>query len=214
MDLLKFTDTQLAELRQSILNEANRRTCSAVHGHDPLTVIRGNAAAKRALEIAAAGGHSILFVGPARSGKTMLRAVCLELGVAESFEARMCACGQQAAPRAACRCAPRQIEAAVARFPAADISVQVRRPAVHDRECPGTALADMRHRVARSSHFTDETLDSSATDLLQAAIRELPLDLVAVARILHVARTIANLDHQPHVGIAHVAEAINYRAIS
>ncbi len=37
-----------------------------------LSEIRGHAVGKRALEIAAAGGHNLLFVGPPGSGKTML----------------------------------------------------------------------------------------------------------------------------------------------
>ncbi|MES1924584.1 YifB family Mg chelatase-like AAA ATPase [Salinisphaera sp. T31B1] len=42
------------------------------NAHAELADIRGQAQAKRALEIAAAGGHSLLLIGPPGAGKTML----------------------------------------------------------------------------------------------------------------------------------------------
>lgn len=51
--------------------EAMLGGAGALPGSD-MSEVRGQAAARRALEIAAAGGHSILMIGPPGSGKTML----------------------------------------------------------------------------------------------------------------------------------------------
>lgn len=61
-----FKGTQILPLPESILPENSNDT------KIDMADVHGQAAAKRALEIAAAGGHAMLMVGPPGSGKTML----------------------------------------------------------------------------------------------------------------------------------------------
>lgn len=62
-----FKGTQILPLPQ-LINQSTQQTNNNIDMSD----IHGQQSAKRALEIAAAGGHAMLMVGPPGSGKTML----------------------------------------------------------------------------------------------------------------------------------------------
>jgi len=69
--------------------------------------------------------------------------------------------------------------------------------------------AQMRPKDIR--HFCP--LSSDVQSLLRTAIDQLHLSARAYDRILKLARTIADLEETAQIGIAHIAEAIQYRSL-
>jgi magnesium chelatase family protein len=53
--------------------------------------------------------------------------------------------------------------------------------------------------------------DEGGARLLEGAMRALGLSARGYARVLKVARTIADLAGEPKIGITHIAESIQYR---
>ncbi len=213
MNLISLSDTRLAAVHRQVSNEMERRARIVTTGHDAAAIIYGNEMAKRAVVVAAAGNHTLLLIGPPNCGKTMMRAVALELGLSQTFEARPCPCGHRNNPYQDCSCSVRQIERHVRKFPQADINVEMVLPAERDRRTPGTGLAEMRRQVEGRTDHASLELDEVSRSLFSTAVREVGLDPDQQRRAIAVARTIANLDRQEQIGVSHLMEAVNYRAL-
>ncbi len=76
-----------------VLSRPTPKLTEAVKTHLNLRDIKGQETAKRALEIAAAGGHNMLMIGPPGSGKSMLASrlpsILPELSAVEALEVSM-----------------------------------------------------------------------------------------------------------------------------
>jgi magnesium chelatase family protein len=154
-----------------------------------------------------------------------------------------CPCGHYGDPVRDCRCPAELIERYLARVsgPLLDrIDIQLRVPAVRPGDLAGEKLeepsAAIRARVeaARARQrlrFADQPgihsnahmaprdlrrhcrLAAEAEELLKTAMMRLGLSARAFHRALKVARTIADLAGEEHLGTEHIAEAIQYRTL-
>ena len=153
-----------------------------------------------------------------------------------------CPCGFFSDPTRDCKCSQTQIQNYVSRIsgPLLDrIDIQVEVPAVKYAELADettgepSAVVQSRVEVARQAQqqrFAGTTIHANATmqprqireyckvgsqaqELLRVAINQLGLSARAYDRILKVARTIADLDHNSDIEAVHVSEAIQYRSL-
>ena len=213
MNLLALTDSTLAALNRQTNNEIARRAKAATNGYDAASIIHGNEMAKRAVVVAVAGNHTILFIGPPSCGKTMIRAVALELGLGNTFEVQPCPCGYRNDPRRACECKSSQIERHLRKLPVADISIEMVCPPEREMRSRGTSVAEMRQQIVAKSGYESLEVGDDSRNLLKAAISEYALDADTRNKILAIARTIANLDRSERIDSRHLCEAINYRSM-
>lgn len=153
-----------------------------------------------------------------------------------------CLCGFATDPQHECTCTPQQIQRYRAKIsgPLLDrIDIQIEVPAVKYKELSQPVMSEdsaaIRTRVNQArarqlSRFAGRTLfcnaqmtsrdirkvcqpDAAGEKLLENAMKRLGLSARAYTRILKVARTIADLAGDEKVGSAHLAEAIQYRAL-
>ena len=154
-----------------------------------------------------------------------------------------CPCGYHTDPRRECTCSAAAVARYQKRVSGPlldriDVFVEVP-PVEYDKlvdEEPVEDSSETRLRVERARHIQEERfrdsgflcnaemgpaevwkacpLDDSARGLLQAATQRLSLSARAFHRILKVSRTIADLDGAKDIGVAHLAETLQYRSRS
>jgi predicted ATPase with chaperone activity len=193
-DLFKLSETQFSELAARVKVETARRTRAATAATDPGVEIKGQEMGKRALLVALAGPHSILFLGSKDSGKTVLRALAASFGHLDTFEHRLCPCGNFAAPSRACKCTTRQIEATIRKRPIAEITIEIPPPSIREleSECKGTSREDLQKQLDRQGP-RPERFDRFAESLIKHALAELQLTPRDADAFRNVAQTIASL---------------------
>ena len=104
-----------------------------------------------------------------------------------------------------------------ARETSADIRMRVETARVlQQRRYAALGLSGALTNSAVASRVLEETmsLQSDARTLLADAADRMGLSARGYHRVLRVSRTLADLDASAHVGRAHVAEALSYRAMS
>jgi magnesium chelatase family protein len=152
-----------------------------------------------------------------------------------------CPCGYYSHPKKECICSPSSVARYQKRISGPlldriDIFVEVP-PVEYEKlvdEAPGEDSATVRRRIEtargvqqdrfKSSGFLCNSemgpadvwahcrLEDAARSLLQSATQQLSLSARAFHRILKVSRTIADLDGAEAIGVAHLAEALQYRS--
>ena len=153
-----------------------------------------------------------------------------------------CPCGYYGSKNRACRCTPNEIRRYLDRIsgPLLDrIDIQMEVDAVPVSEIqqsgdaePSSSVAE-RVREARTVQLNRYRgtglhsnaqlknqeirrycrMTSEAEQLLRAAVESMHMSMRAHQRILKVARTIADLDHQETIQAQHLAEAVQYREL-
>lgn len=213
-EIFELTETQLSRQLREFENEIARRNRShrANAPPDVAGIIRGQEYAKRAIKVAAVGGHSVCFFGPPESGRGMLRALAYDLEVKKTFEVWSCACSGHGDPFRPCTCDPEDIGVYRRDWPLAEIYVEVTASHVGMLEQPfGESFVDMMRSTTLSRGRTMGDLTPEARKFLKMAGNELGLTLGDIDIAKRIAVSCAKLGSGTVVGPEHIAEAVGYR---
>lgn len=211
LDLFKLGDFELSDLAARAKAETERRTREATA--EAGSEIIGGEMAKRALIVAAAGKHSILFVGAPGTGKTLYRAVAARLGLTDTFECRPCPCGNYGNVYRPCGCTASRI--GKMKFPVTDITIEIHTPSQREREAKFkfTQYTEMKEQIDRLGTLPSE-FDQHAENLLKSAVSEFGFSIARVAVFRSIARTVAALESATVVTATHMNEAVMYRGFN
>ncbi len=153
-----------------------------------------------------------------------------------------CPCGFMGHAKRQCTCNYIQIQRYLSKIsgPLLDrIDMHLEVPAVPYRDLAGTEEAEssgaILERVEKARDYQRErfigenvhtnagmasrhirrycVVDAESNSLLERAMERFGMSARALARILKISRTIADLGDSPHIGLNHVAEAVQYRGL-
>jgi len=208
--MMNYSDTELTRLAVQINNILKDRLTDKVS--DPWEDVLGQESAKRALMVAAAAKVGAVIIGPTESGKELLRAGAIRLGLPWVGLFSSCPCGNYGDPIIGCGCYADKILRHLDSFK--DIT---EKSGVVIRVC----------RTTRDSHDTPvpfSTIQKRIDNLpplrivSKAELCPLSLKMLAQAKhelnisediILQVASGVSRLDDRP-LDVACVSEAICY----
>ncbi len=211
-DPVCLSDADLSRLLAECRAESERRTL-AIPAWNANNIFAGHEVQKRAILVAAAGGHSIMFFGSAGIGKTLLRSFARHLGVAETYECRPCECGFLNDPLRACTCTPADIKKYRRdNWYTADICIEVHRVRDDELKSRATPLEYYTKQLARIEALPIPTaISPDALGLLSMAVSELGLTMKERQGAIAVGGSIARLDSASRIEAMHIAEAVQYR---
>lgn len=184
--------------------------------------IVGHENCKRAITIALAGNHPILFVGNPGTGKTLLRQATQQIDSIETDEMRPCPCGEYGNPNMFCYCSPEDIKqyilASMPKIEKAEIHCNLFIPRLHEFFISkvGTSSSEIIKAVNSAKQIPPidkplQAFDTQGQKLIEQAFWELGLSIRKVFVIARISDTIRRIYGEKQIQPVHISEAIQYR---